>query len=165
MKRLLKSMFVSGIVAGAILSIAVLSYAGDNKEGDKGFKGPDGSQRILRMKDKLGLTDDQVKKITVIFDVEKTGMKALLKQRGDDLKTLGEKVKTGAKDEELLPLITAVQTDNQNLMTEGKKDLDQVKEILTPTQQAKWILSMNNRWGHGKFNREKKKETDENKTL
>lgn len=106
----------------------------------KADEGNDGAQQALQMKDKLGLTDEQVAKLKALIEAEKAEYGPLVKQQMADLKTLGEKVKAGAPDAELKPLLDKLESQRQAIENAKTSHIDKARAILNPTQQAKITL-------------------------
>jgi Spy/CpxP family protein refolding chaperone len=105
---------------------------------------PQGSnaEKLLIIKDKLELSDDQVVQLKAMWNKEKAELAPLVKQQLADLKTLGEKVKAGAPDAELNPILDNMESRRQNIESVKSKYISQAREILTPTQQAKVVLGV-----------------------
>jgi hypothetical protein len=131
MKRSLRWFVFMSMVFFMAFSASVFTFADDGKKDGRD------NDRIGRMKEFLGLNDDQVTKIKLIYDDSKTRLEPLQKQLGADLKALRDKVKAGAPDADLKPLMAAVQADNQKLMDSRRIELDQINAVLTTLQQAK----------------------------
>lgn len=74
-----------------------------------------------------------------VFDDSIKNNEPLIKQIQSDLNAIEEKVKAVASDADLTALLDNLHTDNQKLMSARKNELEQIKAILTPTQQAKEI--------------------------
>lgn len=134
MKRTTKKFIAVSMVLGAIFCVSLFSFAEDGK------KDMHEKDRIVKMKEKLGLSDDQVIKIKAIFTDSKKTVEPLKKQHEADMKALKAKVKAGAADSELKLLLDALQLDNQKIMDARKTVMEQVKAILTPLQQAKEVI-------------------------
>jgi Spy/CpxP family protein refolding chaperone len=156
MRKLLGGLLAGGFIVGLFLSSVLVVRADDDpKPGDQGGDAA-GIGVIAKMKDKLGLTDDQVAKLKQLGESAKAEITPLWKQMGADLKALGEKVKAKAGDDVLKPLLDSINTDRQNLDAAKNKYIDQSRTILTPTQQAKMVIyeamkwkGMMNKWGKG----------------
>jgi Spy/CpxP family protein refolding chaperone len=93
--------------------------------------------RLAKMKDALGLTDEQVAKIQAIADSQKDAINALRQQTLTDMNDFRAKSKAGAKDEELKPLVDKIKTDRESMQEIRKKLTDQFQAVLTPEQEAK----------------------------
>ncbi len=152
MKKSLMKVLTGSVAVGLILAFAGLTYGDDSKPADKGGHEKGAVGFILGMKDKLGLTGDQTDKLQALSDNEKKEMKPLFDQAAADLKTLVDKVKAGAKDDEIKAVLDTLSGDRQNIETARKKYTDSVRDILTPTQQAKIVIAMtrHDKWGNHK---------------
>jgi Spy/CpxP family protein refolding chaperone len=73
--------FIAFAAAAALLTSPVLAFAHES-----GKKGPD--RKIERLKEKLGLTDDQTAKVRAIFDDTHTKMQALMEQTRTQIKAV-----------------------------------------------------------------------------
>jgi Spy/CpxP family protein refolding chaperone len=140
MKRKMNGMSLGVLVLLLSFGFAVLSYA----EGPGAGPGPmgrgDGAGFILKMKDKLGLTEDQVKQLQAVVESEKEEMGPLFEKISADRKALEDSLKAGAKDADLKVLLDNLEMDHQNIGTAGKRFRGQIRGILTPTQQAKIVV-------------------------
>lgn len=149
MKKSWGLFIVLSVVLGVVFSASSFSFADDGKK--------DGHRkdRIEYMKKKLGLSDDQVSKIKAVYEDSKKNIEPLMKQKEADIKTLKDKVTASASDNDIKALLAAIQSDQQKIMDIRKAEMNKVKTILTPTQQAKAFISMHKRWGHSRNRKEK----------
>src|SRR5271157_4931809 len=102
---------ISGMIAVLLsLGLTAMSY------GDTGSKKEmTWADRMIKMKDKLGLTDDQITKIRAQFDSSKAEFKTLGEKTRADMKIISEKLKAGAGDDVLKPLLDNLSTDRKNI--------------------------------------------------
>lgn len=140
---------IFGTIMGLLFVISMISYAEQDGPGRGPGPGPrpeggpgvyDGD-RIIRMKDKLGLTEDQVNKIKALMESTGKNMEQLHKQVRDDMKALADKMDAKASDNELKSVLDNLNTDHQKIQDARKNVLEKMRAILTPTQQAKSILA------------------------
>jgi Spy/CpxP family protein refolding chaperone len=126
-----------GIVLTAALFLGSLGVA-------KAQEAPQasGAEKILQIKEKLGLSDEQVAKLKTMVQSEKAELAPMVKQQLADLKTLGEKVKANAPDAELSPILDKMEARRQNIESVKSKYIGEARTILTPTQQAKVVLGV-----------------------
>ena len=101
----------------------------------------DGS-RMDKLKEKLGLSDDQVSKLKDLFKSQGETMKPLRDQMKIDMDTLQQKVDTKASDGDVKKLLDKLEADQKEMQAGREKMKDQLRAILTPTQQAKMVLGM-----------------------
>jgi Spy/CpxP family protein refolding chaperone len=140
---------------------------GDNpamQGGDHGDYGDWGKDRIEHLKDKLGLTDDQAAKLKEAFKKQMEANKPLRDQEKIDMDTLQQKVDTKASDSDIKDALDKLSADHKSMQTAQDNSMDKIREILTPIQQAKWVLTMrhsmmDHKWG-GKKKGDWKKHKD-----
>ncbi len=156
MERRTNKFVMASMVLVAVFCISLFSYA---EEGKKDMHEKD---RIVKMKEKLGLSDDQVTKIKAVFADSKKNIEPLKKQYEADLKSLKDKVKAGVADSELKILLDALQADDQKMMDARKNIMEQMKAILTPLQQAKDIIGERSEKEKDKGDKKEKEEEEDN---
>jgi len=160
-----KRIWLAALMAGTLVGSALTVFAQDSQPpagGDNGPQagqdgghpgmgegGPQGMMNLHRMKDKLGLTDDQVAKLKTLFDSQREAGKPLMDQTKIDMDTLQQKVDTKASDVDLKKALDVLSGDRKAMEANRQKMEDQLRQILTPFQQAKWVLSM--RMGGGQM--------------
>jgi len=144
-KKLWLAAFMTFALVGSALTVfadqdqpAAGDDGGHPQMGDGGPRG----MNIEKMKDKLGLTDDQVTKLKTLFESQKDANKALRDQMKIDLDTLQQKVDSKASDGDLKKALDALSTDKKAMDANRQKMEDQARQILTPSQQAKMVLGM-----------------------
>ena len=121
---------------------AAMNDSGDRPEGMQG--GMMGGH-LEKMKEKLGLSDSQASKLKDFFKKQMEDMKPLRDQVKIDMDTLQQKVDTKASDGDVKKVLDALSADRKGMEAGRKKMEDQLKEILSPTQQAKFVLGMKER--------------------
>jgi len=156
MKKLLMLGGALGLALVLVLGTALKAAAqeGDKQEGDRnhsekswGDRAGFGMGPMGRMKEKLGLTDDQAAKVKELFKRLGEETKPLREQAKIDMDTLRLKVDSKAPDSEIKKILEALTLDRKK-MEEGRKKLqDQLALILTPTQRAKMIMRLEERGG------------------
>ncbi len=112
---------------------------------DWGKGGPGGM-----WKEKLGLTDDQVAKMKELMKKQMTETQPLRDQMKVDMDTLKLKVDAKASDDTIKILLDNLSADKKKLQAKRESFIEQAKSILTPSQQAKFLMSMK---GHGRWDR------------
>jgi Spy/CpxP family protein refolding chaperone len=110
---------------------------GGSMQGD----GMDGGW-VDKMKDKLKLSDDQVTQLKQAMANQKAAAMPLVDDMKTQTKTLAQKVKAGASDDTLKPILDQLDQDRQSLDAAHQKTMASIRVILTPTQQAKAYLAM-----------------------
>jgi Spy/CpxP family protein refolding chaperone len=168
-----KKIWLSALMAGALAGSALTVFAqdapppagdnggqtsGDNNgpQGGNGHgrpgMGPGGPQGGMvmnpdKLKDKLGLTDDQVTQMKDLFRTQMAAGKTIQDQMKLDIDTLQQKVDAKASVAELQKSLDALAADRKAMQASRENMETQVNKILTTVQQAKLILGMQNRGG------------------
>lgn len=138
MKKEISKLILMGIVLGLVISAVTLSYSNQwNKDRDDG-------NRIINMKEKLTLSEDQVAKIQDVQAISDKNLDKLMQKQEDDTETLSAKIKAGASDKELKSLLDVLQKNSIKIMDAKKNDMQKVLSVLTPMQQAKVIIFSTN---------------------
>ncbi len=104
-------------------------------------KGPD----VAKLKERLGLTDDQASKLKQAFEEHKAAVQPVIAQRREAMKKLQEQVKSKASDDEIKGTLAELEKTGDSLRQANEKLRADTKAILTPTQQAKMFLGMAHR--------------------
>jgi Spy/CpxP family protein refolding chaperone len=87
----------------------------------------------------LDLTEGQKEKMNNLRQGFKKEIEPLRKKTTEDMKAVADKVKSGAKDSQLKPLLDRLMGDRRALQAKRAENLDALRGILTPTQQAQWV--------------------------
>ncbi len=124
--------------------------ADHDKDGDHG------KERMEKMKEKLGLTDAQVVKLKAAMKKQMEANKPLRDQEKIDIDTLQQKVDSKASDSDITAALDKLKEDRKALQEAQERSMEKTRTILTPIQQAKWVLSMGR--GMGKWDGKKKGE-------
>ncbi len=157
MTKLLKNIglgvLASGLFFGSVLAVYADDAAtkDDNGTAQKGDHGWNKKGCGDMWKKKFGLTDDQSQKLKDLFKKQREDTQALADQVKVDTDTLRLKVDTKASDDDIKALLDTLSADKKQLKAKRETFSDQFKSILTPTQQAKFLLEKRGHWGHGKF--------------
>lgn len=118
----------------------------DNQGGDpamqEGNHGDLDNGRIERLKDKLGLTDDQAIQLKEAFKKQAEANKPLRDQEKIDIDTLQQKVDQKDSDSDIKTLLDKLEKDHKQMQEVQQNSMDKIRTILNPTQQAKWVLAM-----------------------
>jgi Spy/CpxP family protein refolding chaperone len=97
---------------------------------------------IDHAKDKLKLSNDQVAQLHKAVDDEKNRIVPLREDMKTQIQSLAQKLKAGAGDDALKPILDQIDQDRQDLAADQQKTTEAIRAVLTPTQQAKVILAM-----------------------
>jgi Spy/CpxP family protein refolding chaperone len=122
------------MIAVALLALAVILptrmlRAEEHGHGKKG-----------EWKQKLGLTDDQVKKLDESRASEKTEMKPLREKKTALMAKLEEQIKNKAADADIKATLDEMAAAHKAMEASEEKFEDSRSAILTPTQQAKMMV-------------------------
>lgn len=133
--------------------------AGDQSGDNSAMKsdhGDWGEKRMDHMKEKLGLTDDQAASLKTVFKKQMEANKPLRDQERIDIDTLRQKVDSKASDSDIKQILDKLKVDRKQLQEAQERSIEKIRSILTPTQQAKWVLMMEHGlMGRGKWNGKK----------
>lgn len=132
MKKLF-TLFVAILLAGSLWALGP-----DEAHGKAGGEG--------RMKERLGLSDEQAKKLEALREADQKEMKAAHRKVRDLMAKLEDQVEDKASDSAIaatLKELDAAHKDRQAAMEKAKAARE---AILSPTQRAKFLLKMR---GHG----------------
>jgi Spy/CpxP family protein refolding chaperone len=101
-------------------------------------------------KEKMGLTVDQAAKLKDLMKNQREETRALADQMKVDMDTLKLKVDSKASDDQIKTLLDNLSAQKKKMQAKREEFINQAKGILTPTQQAKFLLAMkeHGRWGH-----------------
>ena len=151
-----RKIWLAGLLAATLVGAAVGVYADDEKapaghdnspamgQGMDGGMMPEGGW-IDKAKKKLGLTDDQASKLKDLFKSQMESNKPLRDQMKIDMDTLQQKIDTKASDADIKKLLDKLDAEQKEMQTSHEKMKDQLRSILSPTQQAKLVLVMRKR--------------------
>jgi Spy/CpxP family protein refolding chaperone len=126
------------------------------QDGDHGDHGDWGKDRIEHLKDKLGLSDDQATKLKEAFKKQMEANKPLRDQEKIDMDTLQQKVDIKASDSDIKALLDKLKDDHKQIQDTQERSMDKIRAILSPTQQAKWVLTMQRGMMHRQWDGKKK---------
>ncbi|MGH7740235.1 MAG: Spy/CpxP family protein refolding chaperone [bacterium] len=148
-------LLAGGLLASLVVYPLALQARADGMSSAKGSDGkqamkcpmPNGQggmagHSIEKMKENLGLSDDQVGKIKDVFKDQMNQTKSVREDLKTQTKDLAEKLKAGAKDPELKSILDKIDQDKQDLASASHKRMEALRDILTPTQQAKMCVGM-----------------------
>lgn len=102
---------------------------------------------LANMKEKLGLSEDQAKKLKALQESQGKDMKTLQRKMRDLMAKLEDQVDDKATDSALDATLKELKVAQKEMMAAHEKLQEAREAILTPTQRAKGLLMM--RGGHG----------------
>lgn len=138
-------LMVAGLALSAVVWAEDKGSMGDQDHPGMGNQmdgGMMGQGHLGMLKKKLGLTDSQADKLKDLFKKQMEENKTLRDQAKVDMDTLQLKVDSKASDDEIHKLLDKLDSEHQSLQSSREKMKAKIREILTPTQQAKMLLGM-----------------------
>jgi Spy/CpxP family protein refolding chaperone len=141
---------MTAIGLAAIISGAPRLHADDmdksaKPEGHEGW----GEGRGGRMKEELGLTDDQAKKMKEAHEADEKAMKPLMEKLKLDIDSLRLLVDKKAGDSDLKASLDTLKADHKAVEEQRGKQMEAMGAMLTPMQEAKMAVSMADRMMKG----------------
>ncbi len=137
-----KKMWLVGLMAAALMVPALTALAQDNPAPGGQPGGQQGGMNLERMKEKLGLSDDQVSKLKDLLKAQMEAGQTFRDQLKADIDVLQQKVDSKASDGDLKKALDTLVADRKAMEANRQKTEDMFREILTPLQQAKMVLGM-----------------------
>ncbi len=143
MKRL-----IFAVLAGVLLaSSAVSARAEDKKEGREG--GKQHEHMVKMMKEKLGLSDDQSKKLEALHNSNRETMKPLQEALKKAMDRVHGHLLLGSSDKEIAEALDQVDKAMDALHNAQRKMKSEADAIMTPTQRAKMMAFHEGMMHHG----------------
>jgi Spy/CpxP family protein refolding chaperone len=171
MKKFLGMVVVGLVLGAAVLALGLKARADDHEGGPKGGVCPKGSPRygetadrqdqrdgsgmMEGLKEKLDLSDEQINEMKSIRQKGREKSKTLHEKLKAEVRNLSEKLKAGADGAVLKSLLEKVYADQKILEAYRQKQMEETRNVMTPTQQAKWVVGMveNRRAGRDQFDK------------
>jgi Spy/CpxP family protein refolding chaperone len=129
-------------LATAIWGTPLLNAHDADKDNGKEEHGAWGKERGEHMKKELGLSDEQAEKFKAARKAQMEAMKPLREKQKLDIDSLRVLVDKKASDKDLSAAIESIKADHKAIEEQEKKHREAMAALLTPMQQAKFILSM-----------------------
>jgi Spy/CpxP family protein refolding chaperone len=133
---------ISAMFMGTLLLAAPAMHADDRMDRGQGHGHWD---KFDMLKKQLGLTDEQVSQWKESEKGQKQEMKLLGDEAKADLAELVVQVDQKASDTVLEASLKTLMADHKAMQASTEKQMDTLREILTPMQQAKLVVMM---FGH-----------------
>ncbi|GAG80111.1 unnamed protein product [marine sediment metagenome] len=96
--------------------------------------------RIYVITKELDITTEQaIQFFPIVKDIQKID-KEFREKKADALHELKRLLENESSDQEILKVITQYRNDYNKKIEEQKKKLDEIRKILTPVQQAKYLI-------------------------
>lgn len=139
MKRFLMAAFAAALlVPCAGLSVRA---QGGPEGGEHAGPSPEMREKMAaKLKEKLGLSDEQSAKFKDAEKAHFAAMKPLHQKMKELMEKLHGQVEAKASDGDLTATLDALKAQRQSVMDEQEKFHAALRGILTPTQQAKFVL-------------------------
>ncbi len=144
-----KTTIWAGVFTALLLGPTLMAWAG--KPAPAGEEAQAGMSQDLmggmgghidKWKEKLELSDAQAGQLKALFQKQKDDMKLVWDQMKIDMDTLKQKVDSKASDGDLKKVLDSLRADQKKMQEDRQKLQDKLRSILTPTQQAKFVLGM-----------------------
>lgn len=142
MKRLMTAALMVGLMGLAGTRLA-------RAHGDDGKKGEVSEKMKERMKEKLGLTDEQADGLEDAMKAHHEAMKPLHRKLRDSMRKLEDQVEDGASDKDVAATLSAMDDARKALDAEREKLEAVFAKTLKPTQRAKMRLALGHRMMRG----------------
>lgn len=147
MKRLFYALLISGLSGS--LAVSRL-HANEMEEGmehqhhEMGGKKMDG-----KMKEKLGLSEDQVKKLEAAKKARQEASKPLHEEIKKNMEKLRDQLKNKAGDKEIQVTLDQLEKSRAAMEAVNEKFKSETASFLTPTQRAQMLVGMMGRMKEG----------------
>lgn len=141
MKRLVCAAFAAALLVPGTWALSARAH----DEGSEEHAGPHhemGEKMEERIKEKLGLTDDQAAKFKDARKAHGEATKPLHRKMRDGIAKLGDQLQDKASDGDIKATLDSLKSVRQAMSAEEEKFHDSLASFLTPTQQAKLVMGM-----------------------
>jgi Spy/CpxP family protein refolding chaperone len=150
----MKYAYMTAAALGLFLSTPALHAIADDQTPmpmDHQGQGHDGWDEG-KMKDKLGLSDDQVAKLKAMRDSSKEAFKPLMEKERGLMAKLNDQSVNKAPDSAIQTTLNDLKANHKAMKEQMEKIQDQKDAILTPSQQAKMMLMRQKMMERGSHN-------------
>ncbi len=130
------------------LGVGALAFSASGLRA-KGAPQEDRGGPMEMLKSRLGLSKDQVSRLDALMKEGKESRRLLADKVKEDKAALAVLVDQKASDSELKSSLSKLESDQDALRDQMEKDRQSMKEVLTPLQQAKFILWRDRGWNPG----------------
>jgi len=93
-------------------------------------------------RNKLNLTSEQQEKWRKAEQDRMSAVQPVMDRHRDNYQKLNQQLKSNATEEDLRSTLDQIDSDRKKLQNEQDRYIDQIKNILTPKQQAQMVASM-----------------------
>lgn len=167
MKRFIRAALAAAVLIPGAWALNARAEGGDHDGPPPHEAGMMGEKMAEKMKEKLGLTDDQAAKFKAAMKAHGDAVKPLHEKLRDGMKKLHGQVEAKASDADIKATLDSLKSTRKDMEAAQEKLHAEVSTILTPTQQAKMLLGMMHRMhermgeGKGRWGRGEKGEKGE----
>ena len=155
MKRLACAVMLGGIAAGAWLAPSLRAQGEGAPPKEKGghmaFGKRDHEMSAEKLKEKLGLSDEQVGKLKDARKAHEEAVKPLREQMKKGMEKLRDQVKNKAADGDIQATLDELAQGRKSMQGAQEKFQADLKSILSPTQRAKMLLGAMRRMRQGEW--------------
>lgn len=140
----MKRFVLAALAAALLVPGASLARAQDEGPGPEHAGPPPemNEKMAAKMKEKLGLSDDQSAKLKDAMKAHRDAMKPLMDKTRGLLKKLHDQVEAKASDADVKATLDSLKDSHKAVAAEQESFHEKVAGFLSPTQQAKLVLGM-----------------------
>lgn len=138
------------LAAGMLMASYQVALANPESGGDKSDHRGAFAEK---MKERLGLTDEQAVKVKSEWEAEKTAFKTLHQQQREATQKLEDQVRSLASEKDIQATLDQLDAGRKAMAAEMQKHESSLASVLKPSQRAKMRLFMRQEMGrrfHGK---------------
>lgn len=149
MKKIICAVIAAGLFAAGPFAVRARAEDGGHDEGGRAER----AGHMEKMKERLGLTDDQAAKLKAAWKAEKDASEELREKSKQASHKLEEEVRDLASEKEIQATLDQLDANRKAMMAERQKLEASFAAILRPSQRAKMRLMMEHmrrhgHWGH-----------------
>lgn len=127
----------AGLAVAMLLGVLAPADSAAKERRHRGGKHRKGWTRVMKA---LDLSEDQQGKLKALWKKKSETMRPLHKQRAEQLKALRSLLKSESKNAQLTAKLNALTRIQEKVARAEQSHRKSVRAILTPTQQAKFVL-------------------------
>ena len=136
MKKIICAVLASGML---LAGLSVRAHSQEKTEKEEGGRRGEFAEKL---KERLGLSDEQSAKIKAAWEAEKAAIKPLREQGKEGMRRLEEQVRGLASDKDISATLDQLDANRKALMAEHQKMESAMASALKPFQRAKMRLMM-----------------------
>ncbi|MFA5140909.1 MAG: hypothetical protein WC728_16910 [Elusimicrobiota bacterium] len=131
MKNMQRVLMAAGLITA--LAWGAVQALPPKGEGGKGVK--------AKAMERLGLSEDQVKKLEGLKDAKEDAVASLHDDLRKQMRTLRRQVRDEAADKDIQGTLSGIEKLHKSIRSEEEKFIESLKSVLTPGQQARMLLA------------------------